>query len=82
MELRAAPTTALLQQLKTHRSGPVRIVGFEYSPYSEIAKAAAITLPGWRWDDIELVPPAQRCPDCVVLEWDSARHLYIDRTGN
>jgi hypothetical protein len=81
MEKRAAPTSALIEQLRSRSPGPVRIVGFDYAPYSEIAKAAAITVPGWHWEDVELVPPSERCGQCVILQWDPKRRNYIDRTG-
>jgi hypothetical protein len=76
MERRAAPTTALLEILKKRSPGPVRIIGFEYAPASDMAKGAAITLPGWGWDDVDLIPPATPCSDCLILEWDAPHRKY------
>jgi hypothetical protein len=78
MRRRAAPTTALIEELKTRSPGPVRIIGFEY-PASEMAKGAAVTIPGWHWEDVELIPPGDRCANCVILEWDRDTLRYIRR---
>jgi hypothetical protein len=79
MERRAAPTTALLDELRKRPPGPVRLIGFEYAPASDMAKGAAITLPGWHWNDVELIPPADRCAGCTILEWDPSDRRYIER---
>jgi hypothetical protein len=80
MQRRAAPTTALIEELKTRSPGPVRIIGFEY-PAAEMAKGAAVTIPGWRWEDVELIPPGDRCANCVILEWDRDTLRYIRRNN-
>ena len=78
MERRAAPTTALIEELRKRPPGPVRLIGFEY-PSSDMAKSAAVTLPGWHWNDVELIPPADRCAECTVLAWDHAARRYVNR---
>jgi hypothetical protein len=78
MEERAAPTTALIEELNQHMPGPVLVVNFPY-PYPVIAKAAASTVPGWRWDFVEAGTAATRCDACLVLEWDAARRKYQTR---
>ncbi len=73
MAERAAPTTALIQELKAREPGPVRLSAFPY-PLAIIAKAAAVTVPGWRWDQVDL---GESCAHCVVLKWDRDTHRYI-----
>jgi hypothetical protein len=79
MERRAAPTNALIEELKRRVPGPVRIVGFAY-PASAFAKAAAVTVSGWSWDQVDLSPPAEICPECVVLEWNNETQHYVEQT--
>ena len=79
MERRAAPTTALLDELRNRPPGPVRLIGFEYALAVDMAKGAAVTLPGWQWNDVELIPPADRCAECTVLTWDRSARRYVNR---
>ena len=73
MAERAAPTTALIQELKQRQPGPVRLSGFPY-PIAIIAKAAAVTVPGWQWHQLDL---GDSCGRCLVLEWDRDARRYI-----
>jgi hypothetical protein len=70
---RAAPTTALIHELAQRQPGPVRLSGFPY-PIAIIAKAAAVTVPGWRWDQVDL---GDACAQCLVLEWDREARRYV-----
>lgn len=72
---RAAPTTALIEELRKREPGPVRLAGFPY-PIAIIAKATAVTVPGWRWDHVDL---GDSCAKCVVLDWNSAARTYVFR---
>jgi hypothetical protein len=69
---RAAPTTALIQELEQRLPGSVRVSGFPY-PIPIIAKAAAVTVPGWQWNQVDL---ADSCANCLVLTWDRAARRY------
>jgi hypothetical protein len=75
---RAAPTTALVAELGKHKPGVVRISGFPY-PIPIIAKAAAVTVPGWRWDQVDL---ADSCSRCLLLQWDSKTRTYLASSSN
>lgn len=74
---RAAPTTALIEELKKREPGTVRLAGFPY-PIAVIAKAAAVTVPGWRWDHVDL---GDSCANCVVLEWNAVLRTYVERAS-
>src|SRR5207253_369361 len=50
---RAAPTTALIAELMERQPGTIRIARFPYA-IALIAKAAAVTVPGWQWDQVDL----------------------------
>lgn len=75
MEARALPTTSLVEVLRKQPPQDVRIRGFEY-PVELIPKAVAVSLPGWRWDDVDLDEP---CARCLVLEWnrDAGRYSVL-----
>jgi hypothetical protein len=75
MEERAAPTTALIQELKRDSPRHTIILNFPY-PYPEIAKGAALLAPGWQWDQVELSQHATECTECLLLEWDPTRRQY------
>ena len=70
---RAAPTTELIRELKQREPGIVRIARFPY-PIAIIAKAAAVTVPGWQWHQVDL---GDSCARCLVLEWDRENRRYI-----
>ena len=72
MEARALPTTALARVLHQYSPQDMRIRGFEY-PVDLIVKGVAVSLPGWRWDQVDL---EDSCRRCVVLEWDRAAGSY------
>jgi len=78
MVKRAAPTTQLREELAKHSPATVRIRGFEY-PFGGIANSVALTLPGWRWEDVDL---AESCGDCLLLDWDRSAlkyHVTVNR---
>lgn len=70
---RAAPTTELIQELKQRQPGLVRLSGFPY-PIAIIAKAAAVTVPGWKWEQVDL---GDSCAHCTILKWDRETRRYI-----
>ena len=70
---RAAPTTELIQELKHREPGPVRVSRFPY-PIAIIAKAAAVTVPGWQWHEVDL---GDSCTRCLVLEWNRETGKYV-----
>jgi hypothetical protein len=72
MEARALPTTALADTLREYKPQDVRIRGFEYQ-VDLIPKAVAVSLAGWRWDQVDLDVPCKRC---LLLEWDRATGKY------
>jgi hypothetical protein len=80
-EERAAPTTALLDVLKSQSPSPIRIEGFPYA-YVDIAKDVAWLAPGWTPDLIDVSNGGQDCPHCVILRWDPSTRRYIKRSGN
>src|SRR5262249_34367210 len=75
MERRAAPTTALMQELRKYPPQHAMILNFPY-PYPEIAKGASELVPGWQADLVELGGVGSRCSDCLLLEWDSGTRAY------
>jgi hypothetical protein len=78
MEERAAPTTALIQELKKHTAGPTLLLNFAY-PYPEIAKDAALLVSGWKPEDVEINRARETCAGCLILEWDAQNRRYIER---
>jgi hypothetical protein len=70
---RAAPTKELIRELEHREPGLVRIARFPY-PIPIIAKAAAVTVPGWQWHQVDL---GDSCARCLVLEWDRENRRYI-----
>jgi hypothetical protein len=72
---RAVSTTELIRELKQRQPGSVRLSDFPY-PIAIIAKAAAVTVPGWRWDQVDL---GDSCARCTVLKWDPVAHRYVAR---
>jgi len=72
MEARALPTTALVKALRDYSPQDVRLRGFEY-PVELIAKAVAVSLPGWRWDQVDLDVP---CQGCLLFEWNRDTGTY------
>jgi hypothetical protein len=72
---RAASTTELIEELRKRNPGPVRLSGFPY-PIALIAKAAAVTVPGWRWDQVDL---GDSCENCTILQWDASARRWAVR---
>jgi len=70
---RAAPTTELIGELRQRQPGPLRLSGFPY-PIAIIAKAVAVTVPGWRWDQVDL---GDSCARCILLKWDPVSRRYL-----
>lgn len=74
MVRRAAPTTELRNELARHSPTTVRIRGFEY-PFANMESAVALTVPGWRYDQVRL---AESCRRCLFLDWDrEALHYRV-----
>lgn len=69
---RAMPTTALVEELARHSPKVVRIRDFA-DPYPEIARAAAMSLPGWRWGQVDV---GDSCTNCLLLQWDGTSARY------
>jgi hypothetical protein len=69
---RAIPTTRLIETLKGLKPARLRVLEFAY-PIKLIEKGAAVTIPGWNWDQVEPFGP---CADCTVLKWNSAERRY------
>jgi hypothetical protein len=74
-EVRAAPTTRLIESLSALRPGPVRIVGFPLLP--GMATTAARHIPGWDPAMVLLDAPPESCPDCQLLRWEPATATYV-----
>jgi hypothetical protein len=73
-ELRAAPTQALIAELRRLDPQPIMIREFAY-PYPEIAQTAALAVPGW--DEKFIVVEEQGfCEGCVTLTWNGKSGQY------
>jgi hypothetical protein len=75
MEERAAPTTALIEELKEHQPGPLLLLNFPYVQL-DIPNALLLTVPGWESEHVDINQRRETCPDCLVLEWDPNRRRY------
>jgi hypothetical protein len=73
---RAAPTSRLVEQLRSHPPGPVLIDGFPVNPW--IAKMTTRMVPGWDPQMIRVNEPAESCPGCLKLRWDPRTERYFD----
>jgi hypothetical protein len=73
---RAAPTTQLIAALSRHSPQPALVLDFAY-PYPDIARAAALAVPGWK-PELILVSGAGefRCDDCLKLRWNAQEKKY------
>ena len=71
-EDRAAPTTQLIAALGRHTPQRTLVLNFAY-PYPDIARAAALAVPGWRPDLIVVNEP---CGDCLQLRWNAREKRY------
>jgi hypothetical protein len=77
---RARPTTELLNTLKKRQPGRVFVAKFPYANV-EIARAAAMTLPGWSHDFVVIDVPPEACPNCPQLSWDDELKTYREHTA-
>jgi hypothetical protein len=77
-EERAAPTTALLQVLRTHPPRRIMIFDFPY-PYPEIPKAVSRWAPGWTPDLIAMDGTVESCSDCLNLRWNKQTRRYEEK---
>jgi hypothetical protein len=69
---RAAPTTALLRELKAHSPERIRVDGFAY-PEGDIARDVSFLVPGWTR---EMIDVGGACEDCPRLKWDPQTRSY------
>ncbi len=74
-EERAAPTTQLIAALGRHQPQPALVLNFAY-PYPDIARAAALAVPGWRPELIRVDEPRERCENCLTLSWNAREKRY------
>jgi hypothetical protein len=74
-EGRAAPTTQLIAGLQRHMPQPALILNFAY-PYPAIAQAAALAVPGWRPELIQVNESPEKCAGCLKLSWNSHDKRY------
>jgi hypothetical protein len=74
-EERAAPTTQLIAALGRHQPQPALVLNFAY-PYPDIARAAALAVPGWRPELILVDEPRERCENCLILRWNALEKRY------
>ena len=74
-EDRAAPTTQLIAVLRQHAPQPTLVLDFAY-PYPEIARAAALAVPGWRPELISVNESPEQCRDCLRLRWNPGEKKY------
>jgi hypothetical protein len=74
-EDRAAPTTQLIATLGRHTPQPTLLSNFAY-PYPDIARAAALAVPGWSPELILVNEPRERCGDCLQLRWNALEKKY------
>ena len=74
-EDRAAPTTQLIAALRDHTPQPTLVSNFAY-PYPIIAQAAALAVPGWRPELIQVDELPEQCAGCLVLRWSTRNKKY------
>ena len=75
-EERAAPTTQLIDILRQNKPQRTLIKNFAY-PYPDIAKAAALAVPGW--DDPAAISTDEgdaECRECLRLTWNPDSETY------
>jgi hypothetical protein len=75
-ERRAAPTTQLLQLLRSHRPEQILIFDFPY-PEPDIAKDVSFLVPGWTRDLVGVHGTGESCTDCLILHWDARTQTYV-----
>jgi hypothetical protein len=74
-EDRAAPTTQLTTALRGHTPQPTLVLNFAY-PYPAIARAAALAVPGWTSELIQVNESPERCTGCLTLRWNTRDKRY------
>jgi hypothetical protein len=74
-EDRAAPTTQLIAALRLNMPQPVLILNFAY-PYPAVAQAAALAVPGWRPELIQVDESPEKCAGCLKLRWNTEGQRY------
>jgi hypothetical protein len=77
-ERRAAPTTQLLQLLRSHRPTQILIFDFPY-PEPDIAKDVSFLVPGWTRDLVGVHGTGESCVDCLILHWDAQTQTFVSR---
>ena len=74
-EDRAAPTTQLIAALRQSTPRPTLVSNFAY-PYPAIAQAAALAVPGWKPEFIQVDEPPEQCAGCLMLRWNTRNKRY------
>ncbi len=74
----AAPTTQLIEVMRSRKPGPIYIKGFEYEGSPEIAYYATSLAPGWTLNFIAIEGWNEKCAGCAVLRWDKPRQRYVE----
>ncbi len=72
---RAAPTSRLIEQLRSHPPEPTLIDDFPLNPW--IAKTTTRLVPGWDPQMIRVNEPPESCSGCMRLRWDSEAERYL-----
>lgn len=73
-ERRAAPTSQLLEHLRTNPPGRLLITDFPLNPW--IAKTTARLAPGWQPEMLAVDESVEPCKDCRKLRWNSKTEKY------
>ena len=74
-EDRAAPTTQLIAALRRQMPQPALVLNFAY-PYPAIAQDAALAVPGWTPELIQVNESPERCSRCLTLRWNTRSKRY------
>ena len=75
-ERRAAPTTQLLQVLRSNQPRQILIFDFPY-PNPNIAKDVSFLVPGWTRDLVGVNGTGETCTDCLTFHWNAQTQTYI-----
>jgi hypothetical protein len=78
-EGRAAPTTQLIDALRSQRPQRTAIQKFAY-PYPEIATSAVLAVPGWDPNLVQIDEDPVQC-HCLILVWDQSHNRYEKAAG-
>jgi len=74
-EVRAAPTTRLVERLADLQPGNIRVVGFPLLP--GMATTATRLVPGWEPSMVLVDTEPESCPECPELRWEPATATYL-----